>query len=660
MALFTLFILFQLIESRAQYIPANPGDGVVKEFATPPPGPAVRSNNVQNTGTDAIITVNPNAPQSDPNQFCALQVFVWDGSMSGFGWSLGNIPALSGTIYFSNLDGCGTQLHDPDVVITKAKGEIIAVVVGIDEQNFVRTFNFLWNGSRFNFAGNCDCRYGAAWPMIRENIGTGESFDRPQSGFTLGRVCRSPNIDVNEAGDMAIVWVEQEQVRVEAKLGFPFENTSIYQDFTRGNILTAFNTVEDIMEGQHCFRSCENVKPRRVYNWVNYINEAGSEPYNENSHHIFSTIPGIPLYDGEDDELLNPRYWYSSSDVAVSYRDPATHKAVVTYVFYRNNTLGSGSDMQVRQYDFNFCRRERLAAVNYNFRNFVTGVPRIAAVQQRDNQSGNHRDFAIVAALTVANCDSSGYSFASTVRMVGTYAGSPVNGGYAVDLINNQNIKNRSNNWPVVTYAPLTPNGSPTILVAWESIQEVLPAAQTDVEIVAARYAPATFTRIPDQYSIVNFKNISYHGERQIRPSVAGRQLTVDVRSAYFWYNTLSNELSFKSSNSGAGSQAIGGSYCQTPSTQQDPEDMPTGSILVHPNAANQRITIEVKSANADDIVITEIEITDLRGRKVQYHKPTANTGTIEMQLNKRLSKGAYLLHAKTNQGMRTTRLLID
>ena len=654
MALFTWFFLFQFFESRAQFITANPGDGVVIDNY--PSISFTRSDNVQNTGTDAIITGNPNAPQSNPNQFCALQVFVWDGSASGFGWSLGNDPNLSGTIYFSDL-ACGTQLHDPDVVVTKARGDIVAVVVGIDYSNFVRTFNFLWDGSKFEFANNCDCKYGAAWPEVRENIGSGASYDRPQSGFTLGRVCRSPNIDVNEAGDMVIVWVEQEKVRVEATLGFPFTNTSIYHDFTRGNILTAFTNVEKIMNGQHCFNSC-NEPPRRVYNWVRYINFSESSQDNDASHHIFSTIPGISLFNDEDEELLNPQYWYSSSDVAISYRDPSTDKAVVTYVFYRNNTLGGGGGMMVRQYDFEFCAGEREEAINYSFSGFVTGVPRIAAVQQRDNQSGNHRDFAIVAALTVANCDSSGYSLASTVRMVGTYGGVPVNGGFAVNLINNQDISNRANNWPVVTYAPLTPNGTPSILVAWESIPAVLPATQTNVEIVAARYEPATFTRIQNQYSIVNFSNISLHGERQIRPSVAGRQLTVDVRSAYFWYNTTSNELSYKTSNNGVGNQPIGGIYCQTPSTQNDPDEMSTGGILVHPNEANQSITIEVKSANGDEVSITEVEITDLSGRKVQYHKPTSNTGKIEMQLHRKLGKGTYLIYANTNQGMRTTRLM--
>lgn len=611
---------------------------------------AVNSQNVQNTGTDVFYL----PPTQQGNQGCALQVAVWDGSQPGFGWQFNN-GAVRGALMFADLPCENRIVSDPDVVLIGNDADnLYAVVVGIDEQNFIKTYYFKWSGKGFEFTENCNCRYGFAWPEKRENFGSGVGPEAPQSGYTLGRRCLSPNVDANETGQAVIVWVEQETIRVEATLGFPFTNTSLFFDYHRGNVLTVSNTIEGIRNNE-CFNHCET--DRAVVYWEEHI-------YTPLSTFDFNitlppTIQGFPvdpiIYNHE--EILDPLYWYSSCDVAIS--SGTNQSPVVTFVYYRNTTLpgvGTGG-LRVVQRAFDDCELVRDWSGNYN--NLSGGVPRIAAPPRY--YSGDYRDFAIVDGLAVIHCGESGYYAMSDIVMFGNFNNTPVNGGNAVSLINSPNIKNRLNQKPVVAFSRIgtsSSNPNAPITVAWESVPKLLPNPQNDIEIVAGAYAQNNYAPVGNAYSIVNHDPT--HGRRQVIPSIAGRRMHPQLGTGYFWYNSDERTLAIKNSRHTPGLYTLTSSYCFF-AIEELPAAGDDNAVRMYPNGALRMATVELNSADLQEY-ITGVQLVDMTGKVVlkKQFSVADQVRSDKIHLPRNIAKGIYQATVESNKQKYHLRLVKD
>ncbi len=551
---------------------------------------------------------------------CFLQVSVWDGTQSGFGWILSNDQSLQGvgfsqtTHYFAPM---GSELKDPDVVIALSKktGKIHAKVVGIDDQNFVKTYTFTWTGNSFSMDGTC--KYGAAWPASPLIFA---------SGYSYGRACSSPNIDANADGETIITWTETEEYAVEVNYGFPFPQPNTqFLKLKRGNVLGAFGDI-----GDGCL-SCS--APRLVFQYTGPVTQTTFNFSAANSVQGFSMLdPSI--YPSLNFEYLFPAGWFAHSDVSISERGGPKDQSIISVVFYNYKYLGgTGNPLHVNQFfvDMRNALCPKFDKSWNSFANYPGGRPRIASPTKLN--PGLY-DFHVALGFSGAYTDCDGnYSESSNLSLLGVYNGTEINGGQAVSIIDNADLTGNQNSEPAISYfIPKDNETSEFILVSWT--HRGTPGTELG-EVIAKIYKPDA-TPISSEYSIVNeaiFGN-------QATSSVAGRRQA--FFASYFWNESTSNSLKGKFSSSTAGLEQLK-SFQTCPEVQ--PIDNPESQELVaFPNPTTGEFNIDLK--NIANSKIERVELIGPMGQKVQLD---FSESAKSVKPRQKLSPGIYKLKVITD-----------
>lgn len=129
--------------------------------------------NVVNTGNDIIYFEQG-----------FFQASVWDGDIAMLGWDPGNGPhqafKLEGTIY--------GHIEDPDIVLGVVNNKLYAFVIYLIN-------NEVWIEVHQYFQGN--------WIVSAS-----------PTQISLSQPCHSPNIDVDNSGNVVAVWEEENEIRI--------------------------------------------------------------------------------------------------------------------------------------------------------------------------------------------------------------------------------------------------------------------------------------------------------------------------------------------------------------------------------------------------------------------------------------------------------------
>jgi len=267
----------------AQFLAATP--------VTSTPVQATGQKNVQNTGTDVINWEDG-----------ILQATVWDGDTPGLGWRYGGLCSYTTDnlpLDFDYTDRLGKVHHlnselvrDPDVVMGKVGNDIYALVVcllprdndpdiytppGSESKTkpagkslvtpspgvttitpstpgnydvHILTFKFNTTTHQFQFNNPRSCGpYGL--PNVANNPYTDyTTTEAYKSVKYLQGTCSSPNIDMNAAGQYAIVWTERWKCKFDLKIFGPGVRPTNLQ----GSPLTEFG-VNGYGGGSHPFDS---------------------------------------------------------------------------------------------------------------------------------------------------------------------------------------------------------------------------------------------------------------------------------------------------------------------------------------------------------------------------------------------------------------------
>ena len=588
------------------------------------------SIDVQNTGTDYAMYNG-----------CLIQVSVWDGSEPGFGWRAGGgisgSGGASGSLIFEDLTlSCGSfRLTDPDVVLGVYHEQLIAKVVGIDPDNFVRTINFNWDNmtNKFIVDANCPCRYGAAWPS---------ASGAPASGLTKGRKCSYPNIDANADGDVAITWTETETYMVEVTLGFPFPitTTPYFMELKRGNVLGAYGTLDNV-----CLR-CSSNGVRRVFYWDG--SSGGTDPFAIFPFSTFNSLPGFPVIAdpaGSFDPFTErefPLGWFNSSDVAIS--ESKAGKSYLSFVFYDYRYDGSGNPLHVTQFlGANDCP-EWIQDWN-SFYDYPKGTPRIAAPSS-DNAGIN--DFHVVLGYSgsMFDCETQTTTFQSNIGVLGVYGGTEMLSGATVNILTSPDLTDRINMNPVISYRlPESAENREVLVVSWTSTG----IDNTDRgEIIAAQYRPSNATPIGNGYSIVNELLTGNQGI----PSVAARR-DRDV-AAYNWADLSAPIIEIKQSNLKPGSEVLRGEIiCEA---YPRPANANEQGVILYPNPANQSFVV-LPQTKSETMYLTGCVVYNALGKAIPV---SFNSETKEVKFKNKPIPGVYQVKLQGKTGTFNTSLQIN
>lgn len=624
------FLLLGALDARrmhAQIIAGTSTDHVVGN------GTVLTAALVEHTGTDYVYYNN-----TAPNEQCTLKVFTWDGSSSGFGWEFGG--ANRDYLLF-NTD-CMVALKDPDVVALYDHGEFYAIVAGIDPNGFIRTYRFHTASHTGPFELVSCCRYGAAWLEDKTRTGPGGEL-APQSGYSLGRLCSSPNLDCNADGDVVLVWTETESFRVEAQLGFPFTATNFYLDFTRGNVMA----VTGDMTETGCLTGCSDDE-RAILFWENWFDNE-EFPFDFAGQNI---VPGRIIGASSADEVFNPDHWYAASDVAISERGEGTDPTVITYVFHQYETLGSGHILRIVQEGLlsTGCEPRTDWTGSFNTQQYY-GTPRIA-MPARTGYGGEYDDFTVVLDHEAyQGCDTNGYFNFAPIYALGVYNGTRVNAGNPLIINNDQDIQDLYNNHPVVAYnsqrATREQGVGDRITVAWtHADQPWLPTTLSS--IIALQLDPGTLQPLTgnDEYSETNDNLI----RENIYPSIAGRHARFNQGYLYFWHNSARNNLHHKASTNEAGSEVL---TSNTGACIEQPPNEERPAVKVIPNPSSGLIYYSISTEQAAPIL--ELQLINSQGTVVKKVQGNNSKPSFGGQLEKGgLPPGLYSLKLRTAKGVFT------
>jgi len=648
-----------------------------------------------NTGTDLVAL--------DPSGEKTIQVMVWDGPSTGhFAWHFAPDQTTDLKGEYKLTDFGYIPYCDPDVAIARIKGEYYAMVVGIglyrnekgDNLNRILSTRFKWNNSSEVFepySGPCnDFRIwlGNAWVASV----TGED-----NFSSLGRGCYSPNIDANEAGQVAIVWCEREQNRVRVVTYWPTPPSisgpvTSYITTAKGNVYGAQGNIDgSSSEGLTCLTSpCR--APEEYYTGDRKLQTNQMESY----------PVGIP---GELTANHNYLYDFPHADVAISELINGKDTEI-SFTFLRNKTgntstepfIASGLFVSQKLFYkecFSFVKNEEDPSIfehEDRLLNYLGGPPRIAAPGYSGNSTidlDRITDYVVVQGSSGGGCDDGGYFLKSSIIAWGkqetqllslpSQLMQPNATSFPVlDILNDprgreRDMSYRENLLPVVSYvskdfgkASLHQNFPYSFTVAWQSFDEILAnntaqgrnilaanyfmdfgTAPTDNPIrhaTVASTATSTFN-----YSVVNNRLIG----KQVIASIAGRHGAKLM--GYDWDN---NELMlnyYKRSDRVAGSTAGLDNDCPDclfrPATGNNPEP---SDLIAQPNPSNGEFNISLKVKKGEEVNL--IQIVDFNGREVfrsNSKKAAANWKPEASQ-----PKGLYNVNVETNQRKISSRLI--
>jgi len=651
-----------------------------------------------NTGTDLV--------SMDPSGEKTIQVMVWDGPRTGyFSWHYAPDQTGAASKGEFKLDQFGYIPYcDPDVAIARINGEYIAMVVGIglytnDEGELVNRIlvtRFRWNdGSQMFelYSGPCENRIwlGNAWaprgnPLLDEFA-------------SLGRKCYSPNIDANEAGQVAIVWCELEQNTVRVITIYPDPPFSLgevnsYITISKGNVYGAQGHIDgsDVQNIGRCLVSpckapLEYLEKRKAQQMENF-------PVG---------LPG-ELTEGPTRNYL---YTFPSADVAISefIRDK---NSMISFTFLRVRSGNTNSEPIIasglfvsQKYFF-----DRLPCFSFEPKasdpsiyehedrllNQMGGPPRIAAPGYSGNSTidlDRMKDYVVVQGGSGGGCDDGGYFLKSSILAWGKQENNLLalpsqllqpnaNSFPVLDILNDprgreRDMTYRENFLPVVSYvskdfgkASLHEQFPYSFTVAWQSFDEILanntaqgrnilaanyfmdfsinPADNPIRHATLASTASSTFN-----YSVVNNRVLG----RQVVASIAGRH--GGKLMAYDWDNNEVMQNYYKRSDRVAGTTNGLDNDCPDclarPGTGNgnDPSD-----LIAQPNPSNGEFYISLKTKKGEEVNL--IQIVDFNGREVFRSNNKKAAASWKPEANQ--PKGLYNVNVETNQRKISSRLI--
>lgn len=678
-----------------------------------------------NTGTDSYYE-----PAAEFDAQCAgisccdnyrrWVVNVADGATPKFSWGF-RLPApCSGGTWvqgsFDLLSMGYSQSCDPDVVIArKNNGDHYALVVGISESGspgfgriLVNSFKWVYDSySTGEFIlTNCgdQSKYvGITWPPD-------PSLPNSNSGVTKGRVCKSPNVDANSVGQISIVWVEEENVQVIVKWGWPYDFEEAV-NVKKGNVYALNGHIDGTeLDGEKCLCETSCGDAGRVYQTREFLD--GGTIKNEiltNSVWIdrlgYNNICG-GMQIGTPFELqsLNLLTYFAQSDVSVGepFNLDETNYSIVSYTFKK---LGFNPDpsqqplpfgLVVTQHDWANCYLENAldTASNYiyptqlnttqtdpywrktGFGGTLGGAPRIASpgiVHEK-----NYRDWTITMASNGGYCDhDEGDIVVSPLRIWGRRDEYYTNNGVDINLSSEE--QSFQNSKSVVSYWNINPDVYDRFNVAWAASEvrntssETDPGRKLDVIVKSFELGVNTlnvgtlidfpsiginpiFPSFNGNYSIVN-KELP---ETQSSPSIASRK-----------FGSFTNFLTTNTST-GPGGTSLFKIACNSSISQAlaiacinispEEEGGPKGhsGIRIEPNPTEGTFTIQLQ-LKPDEKWIS-YSILDSKGKEVARSKGrSGNHGnTFSERLNSQLARGLYLIKVITNKGERTEKIVLE
>lgn len=616
-------------------------------FKGSPPSPAPNYwglNNaamgVYNTGTDvAEIEDLP------------VQVTVYDGTSSNLSLQVG-VQSLTGSNTNSNLtalydfkdsSGATVQLEDPDVVISPRP---------IGEYHYVTVVGIVTYAARKRVLVS-----------VYEYHPSGPSLSHvPSQTFTLsnGGVCSNPNIDVNNMGEVAVVWSEVElklrtvTITIDNIQFGPFTTT-----FPVGDVYLAVGRADGSgrngsgqIQGNHS--SANTGDPVRYYtNCSGEVAGQGGLCHLGNAYQR-GLYPDVSIskrgdIENGDDELLPV---VSIAFVSNRYQLMDYEKKLIVKQLTYDNT---DSVAQYDQFqDASFTSRPRIAAPPSND---ITAFELVQSnISTTCTEETDFKRTAYIHNWGKAN---------NTLR----YTPTKVND---LDIIFYDNTIAVD---PVVTFyntiaeEPEEAVGQNQYTISWAWVNGSS-GLSTDAagrfDVLAATLANGVVL-----HGAYNYVNRQIHGTGvatlkgdQMFPSIAGRHL-INSKLAFAHYSSSATYSPVNSSNNYPGpryyiaikiSDNEAGVNPFRQAEKVDPNGK--GNVEIFPNPTSGEISINMKAGAGEEI--TSLRVTDLAGRVVEKHEVAKPSSSLNWKPKHKLPAGLYSVQITTNKAVIRQQVVVE
>ena len=536
---------------------------------------------------------------------CLSTATVWDGVNGGIAVSkTGDYYATTWTTLI------GQRLSDPDVVTGYYNGTWYVMAVGVDTNNRITVVKATpycssTMGLRLNNVSTCVV-----------GIATASSVLPPSTT----RRCYSPNIDVNSAGQVAIVWAERaDYVFTFTPPTPPFAHStpSASVGYYTSNIFATHGYINATLDGTHgtiCGGTGKDCN-RQV------IDPATDMPAYSSWYPITTKVE-LDHWNA-DVSAINP-------DVAIKDGSHAT----VSYAYME------GGKLKVYQHEFQTCPDTLGFTIDSCFTGFVGNKPRIA--MKPSPGVLETKDYVVVGG-TSSDCD--GYNQKGIITAVTKEMGSTHCPNVADTLNNNIDLTTNQSLEPVVSYS--TQTGDLTWLVAWtmaaaDPVKN--PSGDTEgkyTDIVARHYY--TNGTPHDSHHYYTFVN-TVLDSNQFAPSVAARFAESYNGFAFIGSDTGGSQAYHKLSPDIAGQSGLNTepSYsesCPNCLIGYRAAGTASDSIILYPNPGREQFSIGFSKGIA--LRKGTIKLTDSKGLTVLTQAWNAAEGQPKVSV-KDLLPGMY------------------
>lgn len=607
-----------------------------------------------------------------------INVSVVDGPDGGFYWfhpsAVGVTPGARKMPFNGMVEPKVHGLKDPDVALfagmVDGKQKVVDVVVGISPvDNHVYAFDIEYDCNKKTFnSPKIFCKLGWALEPGQEeapnyHLAAPGILNEP-SYKLFNRRCSSPNVDVNNQGQVAIVWAETAEISYGGDfdqwmvdiLGLSSANATYL--VRRGSIMSAQGQIGT----NGCYAGVNSCDNRRDHGF----DYDGGGTLEEVTNRSTGSQYGDPISSWEETDL--EVYSYMNPDVCISDAK-SPQEPIITYVYtrkpnqpLRNNSKRTLITVQKRFTDCTF-RDPRLRRITNSSHEgeidtwapVITERHRIAAY--RTNEA-DHR-FMFVGGADggiFGFCDQTVNAPYGEVLGYGKVDAGNTSLFQGEQLNASANLRPFKQRLPAIAF-DMNRN---KYLVGWEL---EFPKSPTEVVLVACTYSSSNPpTKTASEYSIVN-------------ESVADQSLALSVAApltltapgspinAFSWIrNPVSGtrNLMIRESTIEAGTAALTGlnlvngrnGFCGEPAELETPTGPGSHRLRSYPNPSETERTVIVEDNFESN---GNYELKNTFGVTVQQGKLESGAFTP----NGKLSPGSYILHIDKAGKRTTTKVII-